>query len=230
MLAPTPGRPYVIERYPDGRTSLVFRVLDGGCTGDLWLAGPHTRASFKTKSGVERAVIVRFRPGGVVPLLGVEASELTDRIVPLHDLWGGAGQQLLDQLLDASDDAEVQRLILRELALRSSHLPHTASARLARSAVRLLEGGDLRVASVAEQLGVSVRHLHRVFTAHVGIGPKEFARTVRLHRALSLASTSCDWARIAADAGYCDQAHLIGEFRQFTGFTPRAFVKHRKLG
>jgi transcriptional regulator GlxA family with amidase domain len=90
----------------------------------------------------------------------------------------------------------------------------------------LLEGGEVRVESVAERLGVTARHLRRAFTESVGIGPKEFARTVRLQRAVRTASTtSNDWGQIAADAGYYDQAHLIADFRELVGLTPGAFLK-----
>jgi len=67
-----------------------------------------------------------------------------------------------------------------------------ASARLARRAVRLLQGDDVRVESVAERLGVTARHLRRAFTESVGIGPKDFARTVRLQRAVRMTATSKD--------------------------------------
>ena len=80
--------------------------------------------------------------------------------------------------------------------------------------------------SVAKRLGVTARHLRRAFTESVGIGPKEFARTVRLQRAVRSAATSNDWGRIAADAGYYDQAHLIADFRELVGLTPGAFLKH----
>ena len=78
---------------------------------------------------------------------------------------------------------------------------------------------------VAEQLGVTARHLRRAFTENIGIGPKDFARAVRLQRAMKMAATSKDWARIAADAGYYDQAHLISDFRELVGLTPSAFLK-----
>ena len=34
------------------------------------------------------------------------------------------------------------------------------------------------------------------------------------------------WGRIAAAAGYDDQAHLIAEFRARVGVTPGAFARH----
>jgi AraC-like DNA-binding protein len=40
-----------------------------------------------------------------------------------------------------------------------------------------------------------------------------------------MAKLSNDWSRIAADAGYYDQAHLIADFRDLVGLTPSAFAK-----
>ena len=33
-----------------------------------------------------------------------------------------------------------------------------------------------------------------------------------------------DWAEVALAGGYCDQAHLANEFRDFAGITPGAYV------
>lgn len=224
-VAPPPGQAFDLEWLPDGRTALLFRALEGGREGDVWVAGPRTRAILKSKTGIARTVILRFKPGWSVPLLGVAASELTDRIVPLEDVWGRAGRQLCGELLAARSRADVMDRIAWALALRAGQPFETASGQLARRAVRLLEGGEVRVESVADRLGVTARHLRRAFTENVGIGPKEFARAVRLQRAVRMAATSCDWARIAADAGYYDQAHLIADFRQLLGLTPGAFFK-----
>jgi AraC-like DNA-binding protein len=38
-----------------------------------------------------------------------------------------------------------------------------------------------------------------------------------------LGGPSADWARLAADHGYCDQAHLIDDFRDLAGITPGAY-------
>lgn len=229
-IAPVPGRAFAVERLPDGRTTLVFRVLEEGHKGDVTVAGPRTRALFKNATGIARAVVLQFKPGWSAPLLGVAANTLTDRIVPLEDLWGRSGGDLCFELLRAQSLPEMIDRIAHAIALRTQQTFEPASARLARRAVALLEGDEVRVENVAERLGVTARHLRRAFTESVGIGPKDFARTVRLQRAVRSAATSQNWVRIAADAGYYDQAHLITDFRELVGLTPGAFLKRAGAG
>ncbi|XYH93182.1 helix-turn-helix domain-containing protein [Sorangium sp. So ce1128] len=224
-VVPVAGRALHVEWLPDGRTTLVFRVIEEGRKGDVCVAGPRTRALFKNATGVARAVMLQFKPGWSAPLLGVAANALTDRIVPLEDIWGRSGGDLCLELLAAPGLPEVLYRLSHAIALRTHQTFEPASARLVRRAVRLLEGGEVRVESVAERLGVTARHLRRAFTESVGIGPKDFARSVRLQRAVRMAATSKNWVRIAADAGYYDQAHLIADFRELVGLTPGAFLK-----
>ena len=82
------------------------------------------------------------------------------------------------------------------------------------------------MASVAEDLGVSERHLRRVFREVVGLSPKAFFKLTRFERALKAAMDGGDstWSDIAVGAGYYDQAHLIADFRSITGATPREFL------
>lgn len=224
VFVPVAGRDARIEQLPDGRTNLHFRVLAGG-RADVMLAGPRTRALFKDPAGMERVVSLQFKPGCSAPLFGVPANALTDRYVALEELWGRAGAELLRELLAARSVAEVLGRLSRALAGHDGDAP--ASASLARRAVGLLEAGETRVDRVAARLGVTARHLRRTFIESVGIGPKEFARTVRLQRAVRMAATSSDWANIAVCAGYYDQAHLIADFRDLVGLTPGAFLSQR---
>ena len=58
------------------------------------------------------------------------------------------------------------------------------------------------------------------------MGPKMYQRVVRFRRAFShLEKTRGRGAHIATAAGYFDQAHLIRDFKQFTGTTPRRFFR-----
>jgi AraC-like DNA-binding protein len=225
VLVPVAGRAPQIVRLPDGSPTLIVRVLEGARSGDVSVSGPRTRALFKHATGVAHAVILQFKPGWSMPLLGVAANVLTDRIVLLDDLWGRAGRDLGLELVAARSVPEVLDRLSDAIADRARHAREPASARLARRAVRLLDGDEVRVEHVAKRLGVSARHLRRAFTETIGIGPKDYARTVRLRRAVRKAATSRDWGRIAADAGYYDQSHLITDFRELVGLTPGAFLK-----
>ena len=225
VLAPVDG--YIRHDWlPDGRTSLVLRVLDGGRRGDVSIAGPRTRALFKDLSGVTRAVVIKFKPGWSLPLFGVAASKIADRIVPLDDLWGRKGSELYARLVEAQALPAQVECVSRAISYRVQR--ESSSARLARRAAQLIEDGHVRVDHVAEKLGVTARHLRRAFIESVGVGPKDYARAVRLQRAVRLATTSDDWGRIAAEAGYYDQAHFITDFRQLVGLTPGAFARRAR--
>lgn len=106
----------------------------------------------------------------------------------------------------------------------------SGSNRLVLEAAERLASAGVNI--VATDLGVSERHLRRVFREAVGVSPKEFARLVRFNRALRAAHEDDgeSWAGIAAAAGYYDQAHLIGEFHSISGVTPRALLSELRAG
>ena len=230
LLVPADGEPLRVAWLPDGRTRLVYSAIEGCEHGDLRIAGPQSRAFYKTALRVQWSLVLPFRPGWSSASLGVPPHALRDRFLPLEDLWGRAARDLGDELV-ASPDAGAARRVGASLTLlletRARAADELASARLAREAVRLMEAGDVRMARVAERLGVTTRHLRRAFSESVGVGPKDFARGVRLRRAVRSAAKSRDWASIAAENGYCDQAHLIDEFRALAGLTPGAYFDER---
>ena len=56
--------------------------------------------------------------------------------------------------------------------------------------------------------------------------PAEVARRLRLQEAAAAATTGApvDWARLAAELGYCDQAHLVRDFRAAIGTPPARYA------
>lgn len=86
-------------------------------------------------------------------------------------------------------------------------------------------GGTARIGELAREVGWSHKHLITRFTQQVGLAPKAVARLVRFDRVLRALERpgAPGWERIAAEAGYADQPHLVREFRAFTGLTPTAF-------
>jgi len=64
------------------------------------------------------------------------------------------------------------------------------------------------------------------FREALGVTPKLFSRIVRFRRTLALMRRDQrpSWSRLAVEAGYYDQAHLIREVRVLSGATPAELV------
>ncbi len=60
----------------------------------------------------------------------------------------------------------------------------------------------------------------------MGLTPKRLARILRFRRVWQLAERGPqrNWADVAAELGYADQAHMIKEVRRIGGSTPRTLI------
>lgn len=81
------------------------------------------------------------------------------------------------------------------------------------------------VAAMADRLNLSARQLYRRCLPLFGYGPRLLVRVLRLGRALDQARTGAPFARVAADCGYVDQAHLSREMRALAGTTPTGLLR-----
>jgi AraC-like DNA-binding protein len=80
---------------------------------------------------------------------------------------------------------------------------------------------------VVSRLHISKRTMQRLFSQYVGVSPKWVIKRYRLHDAAEqVASGSIeDWARLAAELGYFDQAHFIKDFKKLVGQTPGEYAR-----
>jgi AraC-like DNA-binding protein len=197
------------------------RVLPDGCIDVIWaegrliVAGPDTEAHLVHSPAGAELHAVRFAPGAAPDLLGVPAHELRNRQVPLEELWPAAEvRRLAERVHDASDRG-------RELADRLGAAP--AEPWVDWLVGRLRSGSAVGV--LADRIALSERQLHRRCLALFGYGPKTLARILRLGRALELARTGAPLGRVAADAGYADQAHLSREVKALAGVSPTDLLR-----
>jgi AraC-like DNA-binding protein len=75
------------------------------------------------------------------------------------------------------------------------------------------------------------RTLQRLFSQYVGVSPKWVIKRYRLHEAADQlgAGEVVDWAKLAVDLGYFDQAHFIKDFKTIVGQTPAEYAKRANL-
>jgi AraC family transcriptional regulator of adaptative response / DNA-3-methyladenine glycosylase II len=94
-----------------------------------------------------------------------------------------------------------------------------------RRGLRLISGGALddgNVESLAERLGVTSRHLRRLFSKHLGASPLAVAHTQRLHFAKRLIDeTTLPMQHISSAAGYGSIRRFNDAFRRTYGRPPR---------
>lgn len=99
-----------------------------------------------------------------------------------------------------------------------------APSRLAWAAARRIEAGaldDHGLAGLAAQLGITDRHLRRVFGAAFGVSPVEYAQTQRLLLAKRLlADTALPVTEVALAAGFGSLRRFNTLFRSRYGLTP----------
>jgi AraC-like DNA-binding protein len=83
-----------------------------------------------------------------------------------------------------------------------------------------------RVDELSGASGMTVRSLQRLFADYVGASPKWVMRRARLHEAAERADSGelIDWAELAADLGYADQAHLTRDFTDTIGVAPTRYA------
>lgn len=210
--------------FPDGAMDLLFdfRATDGRRASVI---GAMTRALTYTTTGAVDLLGVRFRPGGLARFLRLEAAEITDGRASLAEFWDRLADELWERLAGSAPGERVrslrEKLAAREAARPDPFVGHCV-ARI--EAAR----GSLRIAALESSTGLSARQLERKFARHVGLSPKTFARVVRFKAAVAAAEAAAqppDWAGLACDFGYADQAHLAREFKEFTGLAPGALLE-----
>ncbi|HSQ62700.1 MAG TPA: DUF6597 domain-containing transcriptional factor [Polyangiaceae bacterium] len=184
---------------PDGAMDIV--VIDGVAR----VVGAMTRAEI-VPGGTGPVFGVRFRPGEAVRILA-EAAELTDVDAPLAEIWREGPREI-------EDERALERAVIARL---SSH-GAAADVRVRAAIDVLASGGSVRQA--AERAGLSERQLARRFTPRVGVGPKLFARVMRLQRAAGVLARGAPPLAASTHAGYADQAHFTRDARELAGATP----------
>ncbi|MEU6106959.1 helix-turn-helix domain-containing protein [Streptomyces albidoflavus] len=184
--------------------------------------------------GRQQGVQVALTPLGARAVYGVPAAELAHRLVPLDELLGALAVELSDRLRSATTWA-ARFAVLDELLLRAvgrgGH-EHRVRPEVAEAWRRLVaERGGVQVGALAAELGWSRRYLGERFRGELGLSPKTFARVLRFAHAHELAAVGdpLPWGEVAAVSGYADQAHLVRDWREFTGRSPRAWRRGEVL-
>ncbi|NND45045.1 MAG: AraC family transcriptional regulator [Xanthomonadales bacterium] len=197
-----------------------------------WLSGMQRRYMLIETFEGSHFVAARLKPWGAWRLLRESMASVAGAVPRIGEVWGTHSQSMQDRLLSAANpfarfdilEAELRRRIDRTADLDASLVE--ASCRLRGTQ------GRLRISTLCKDIGTSRATLSRKFRDQVGLTPKTYARVVRIDALMAhLASHGPDqWAMLAEDFGYHDQAHLNHDFREFCGATPQEYLRRAAPG
>lgn len=212
------GQPsFVAETLPHPCVHIVF---ESG--GHSHIGGVHRGRFTRVLEGEGRVFGIKFRPGGFHPYWRRPLSELVDCSLPLHEIFGEAGQVLASAVLACEDDEE-------RMSLAEDFLQSRLQSRLPAPDCNVLLIDRLVVRIIADRELTQVDP-QRLFNQYIGISPKWMIQRYRLHEALERLDKDLapDWAEFALTLGYFDQAHFIKDFKAMIGRTPAQYVEKKR--
>lgn len=87
-----------------------------------------------------------------------------------------------------------------------------------------LENG-YRMQAICDRIGISERHLRRVFEDGIGMSPKEWLRQERMVTARKLLRSGTSIKEVAIDLGFTNAKMLSRDFLEYYGVRPTEFQK-----
>lgn len=218
--------------FPSGNVELLFhRANPMKCNRQLIattsFSGQFLSFADLIPTGTVSMIVVVFHPFGAKAFFELPLSELSGLIVSADDLNIGSLKELEDKILHTTDNHACIHLIEAFLMNRLQPLKEYNYRRMV-TAVNAINqcGKELSVSRLAEEICLSKKQFQRIFGEYVGATPKEFMRIVRFHRALYTLqqNPAMNFTALAYECGYYDQAHMINEFKLFSGYTPGQYV------
>ena len=218
--------PYTAQTLPHPSFQVVFEK------NHSLVSGVSTGMFTRVLEGNSNVFGIKFNPGAFRPFLACPASALANRTVPVNSIFGKDVETLEAVLV--SPCKEEDEMVEAANAFLLPRVPAEVDDTivLARQLVRrILEDRAIKtVDDLARSVTIGKRTLQRIFNEYVGANPKWVIRRYRLHEVIerfhSDSGASVDFAQLALELGYFDQAHLINDFRSIVGYSP---VQYQKL-
>lgn len=223
VVTPYPATPFQSLFFYCGNPVSMSRTITGDFDPQplIVLTGPQfSRVNVKVSQHL-RAIRVDFLPGGMYRMLGISMQELFDAGFDALDFFGSEMKNINEQLQHLSnlEDGKniVEIFLLSQLNSLREILPLDYALRLL-----LKSNGNLAIEKTASLSCLSLKTFERKCQERIGMNPKMYARILRFSKAYRMheALPTLSWIKIAHEAGYFDQMHMIRDFKVFAGVNP----------
>lgn len=200
---------------PDG-TQAIFISKD--C---IQIGGAQTKALDKQIMGSGDYFGICFFPGALRHFFKLNLSEITDQFVESHYFPCRNFPGLHNQIYQSNSFSQRARICERWLL---NHFKPQPPGSLDHALDLIyLSVGNIEINKLADKVGMSSRHLNRLFKLHTGLSSKTFSQIVRIQSACKLFFENPDSSlKLSVELGFFDQAHLLKEYKKRLLMTPRS--------
>lgn len=210
--------------FPDGCIDVQI------CTKDkdvhIQFIGSINNAGEAMSSDFDKIAAVKLNPGQVPVIIKNWVDKVISNRIDITELFDKEELRWL-----VSDEATVDDrmdFFRRNFGKESISKQHE----LVESVINMINEhhGCINIEQMSSDLGYNHRYIDRIFKGATGFSIKKYANIVRLQEAIKIVdnNNNNDDDDLYNILGYYDQSHFIRDFKRFTTFTPRGFVKRDK--
>jgi len=232
----TSGRQSVYRHrvLPLGEPSIAVRrrrCRDGSISdATIVICGPYSRPFWHVSAADEEMIAIRLKPEFSAHALDIEPAAFQDA-APIEPAptFVRALTKTRAIIASACPQTLAEAMIEDISQIANGENESARDEHIAAMELRAVNGRT-PIRKIAASLSISERQLRRRFRDAVGCSPKDYARRLRVAEAAILADAepNPNWAFIAAETGFHDQAHMITTFKALSGLTPRALHRERR--
>ncbi len=215
------GSPGIVFQHSNGNSSVLNS--DGEPLPIAFLYGQKTTACTNLIRGTPTIIGVSFCPIAFKPLFNIDSSDLTNNILDIDHFFSPG---FVDLLLNTINTEQAIGLFCDALDQRSSKLEQDA---VVRESVHHIVGNtaDVKARDISSYSNTSRRQFQRRFKQCIGVAPETYIRIIKFQKAVQLLRNGHfqRLSDIAYALNYSDQSHFIREFKNFSGHTPKVFLR-----
>ena len=215
------------QNIPDPCVHLCFEK------NNITIVGPVSKCYQRELSEAGDIFAIKFRPGGFKILSNNPIADLKDQSVDITDFE--MDHSVKESLIEINQNKSLRdRVTLSEQFLLSLQ-PNKDSLHHKRitsvnSVIDVIKNDQSinNVHQLCQIVNMSIRNLQRLFKEYIGLSPKWVIRKFRvqdfLTRSQEIETQKINWAELANELGYFDQAHFIKDIKTMIGQTPHEYA------
>ena len=216
---------------PDASVDLLFFEKTSGEFGARIIGPTKSRLSSYVVFEENTSYIgIRFKPCYPIMISGIPVKESYNHIIPIT-ISDNIYKRIKWYLKMNTETDEILLQIKSDLS-KYIVVYDDGKQRLIDGIIDyfICQKGQMNMKILSEKTGYSSYYLNKVFLAHTNYTVGQFYSLLRLHSILNqyeynkaISQNKINYACIANETGYCDQAHLTREFKKFMGITPKKY-------